>query len=219
MVEDARHRRPPLVPRDAVARPVPASPENARGVDYLVGDRLVARVYFHPTGAVDWETHYDDKGRMHGIERHEFENGAKRYRAKWVHGRQHGLQQQWDERGRRLVRTRFVGGTGTDLWFDCGRLAEERQFVRGERQGVERWWRDRKTVWHEIHFHHGVQHGPEREWDERGRLRRGFPMYFANGRRVSRRIYERDRLSDAALPEIRVEDNKPTRSRLRQKRR
>ena len=216
-----RHPRPQRVPRAAVARPVRegGSQGNAHGVDYFIGDHLVARVYFHPGSAIDWETHYDDEGRLHGVERQELEDGSPRYRARWVHGRQHGLQRQWNERGRLLVRTRFVNGTGTDLWFDCGRLADERQFVRGERHGVERWWRDRKTVWHELNFFRGVRHGPEREWNEHGRLRRGFPRYFVKGSRVSRTAYDRARVVDSALPAIRGADDKPTRRRLRWKRR
>jgi antitoxin component YwqK of YwqJK toxin-antitoxin module len=129
-------RPPRSIPRGARALPVDGSP---RGADYFVGDRRIARIYYHPTGAVEWETHYDEQGRLHGLERQQFEDGRTMYRARWAHGLQVGLQQQWDEEGRLLVATRFVRGTGLDLWFDCGRLCESREYVHGRRQGAERW--------------------------------------------------------------------------------
>jgi hypothetical protein len=197
-------RKPGTVPRAAIARPIPGV---HAGADYFVGGYLVARVYLHPTGAIDWETHYDDAHRLHGIERQEFEDGRIKYRARWVHGLQHGLQQQWDQRGLLLVHTRFVHGTGTDLWFDCGCLKEERHYVHGLRHGVERWWRDRKTVWHEIQLRAGLKHGIEREWNALRRLCRGFPKYFLNDAQVSRRAYERACRADQQLPVPRSVDN------------
>lgn len=181
------------------------------GVNYLVGEKLVARIYYHQTGAIEWETHYDEQGRLHGLEREQFEDGRKKYRARWTHGVQHGLQQQWDEAGRLLVATRFVRGTGIDLWFDCGRLSESREFVDGHRHGVERWWRSKHEVWHEIQLWRGQQHGVERQWNESGRLRRGYPKYFVHDQQVTRREYEKAQRRDSTLPALSPSENRPRR--------
>ncbi len=93
---------PKRVPPGAVRRRI--RHDGPLGFDYFLGGRKVARAYFHETGAIDWEMHFDEAGRMHGLERHEFETGGTKYEARWVRGLQHGLQQQWDESGRLLGR-------------------------------------------------------------------------------------------------------------------
>lgn len=205
----ARRRVPKDIPREAVEVPLG---EGGHGFDYRLGERLVARVYYHPTGAIDWETHYDEVGRLHGVERQQHESGRRRYRARWVHGRQHGLQQQWDEAGELLGETRFVDGTGVDLWFACGGLAEQREYVGGKRHGVERWWSGPREVWRECRWRAGREHGIEREWNDHGRLRRGFPRYWVDGERVTRRRYARARASDPTLPAIDPRDDRPRRT-------
>lgn len=164
-------------------------------------------MYWHATGAIEHETHFDRDGRMHGIEREEFEDGRLKYRAQWRHGRQVGWQQQWSEDGVLQVRTRFVRGTGLDAWFSCG-LSETRAFVDGHRHGFERWWSDRTHVWCEDHFKRGVEHGISRRWKP-GRLERGFPQFWIDGSRVTRRTYAR--AEDPTLPPIRDRDDDPRR--------
>lgn len=196
------------------ARPQRMDRGDSGGFEYFLKGRVVARVYFHATGAIDWEMHFDETGRMHGLERHEFENGATKYQARWVHGLQHGLQKQWNENGQLLVATRFHRGTGVDLWFDCDRLSEERTFVAGRRHGVERWWATAETVWHESYYSEGLKHGIEREWTAKGRLIRGFPRYFLRGEQVTKRQYEKGRLLDPTLLGNRAADNLPNRRAL-----
>ena len=138
--------KPRGIPRAAKQRKVNGATE------YVVGRRVVARVYWHANGSLEHELHFDDDGRMHGIERDCFEDGTTKYLATWRHGRQHGLQQQWDERGTLRVSQRFVDGTGSDVWFDGTQISETREYVAGDRHGFERWWSDRTHVWSEAHF-------------------------------------------------------------------
>jgi len=211
MAELERRVKPRGVPRGAKARSV----DRGRTTEYVVGRRVVARVYWHPSGSIEHEHHFDAEGRMHGSERECFEDGRTRYLATWSHGRQHGLQRQWDERGRLVVSQRFVRGTGLDVWFDGDRLSETRGYLDGDRHGFERWWRDRTQVWSENHFVRGVEQGIERQWNERGQLRRGFPRFWLAGERVTRREYARALAADATLPALRKQDDKPARPRVR----
>jgi len=188
--------------------------DGGRATEFVVGRRVVARVYWHADGALEHEHHFDAEGRMHGGERECFADGRTRYFASWSHGLQHGLQQQWDTRGRLVVSQWFERGTGLDVWFDGDRLSETRGYLDGDRHGFERWWRDRSQVWWENHFVRGVEHGIERQWNELGRLRRGFPRYWLTGERVTRREYERACATDATLPPLRARDDGPARPRV-----
>ena len=203
--------KPQGIPRGAKAR----STDGGRATEYVIGRRVVARMYLHPDGSVEHEHQFDADGRMHGTERECFENGRTRYLATWIHGKQHGLQQQWDERGRLVVSQRFVRGTGLDIWFDGKRLSETRGYLDGDRHGFERWWCDATHVWQENHFARGLEHGIERQWNEGGTLRRGFPRYWLQGQRVTRRIYERALATDATLPSFKPSDDKATRPRVK----
>jgi hypothetical protein len=204
------------LPRGAVARPDEDAATS--GVAYFVDDHLVARVYWHDSGAIERDTRFDADGRMHGPEREYHLDGALAYRARWVHGRQHGWQEQWDERGRLLVRTRFVRGTGLDAWFTLGRLSETRACVDGDRHGFERWWSTRRTIWSEAHYVAGREHGVFREWRDTATntatasLRRGFPHFWIHGTRVTRRAYTRALATDATLPPLDARDDSPRRT-------
>jgi len=54
-------------------------------------------------------------------------------------------------------------------------------------------------------------HGVEREWNEKGTLRPRFPKFYVRGRRVTRKVYERESVGDRSLPPYRIEDNQPQR--------
>lgn len=193
--------------RDAEVRPLEGGP----GADLYRDGRLAARVYWHDTGELDHERHFDEAGRMHGVEREGFADGRTMYRARWSHGKQIGWQQQWDDRGRLLVRTRFVRGSGLDAWFCGGELSETRDYVDGQRTGFERLWSGRTRVWSEMHFKADLEHGIYRRWNTRHRLERGYPQFWIEGRRVTRRAYARASELDPALPPIRDVDDRPAR--------
>jgi hypothetical protein len=108
-------------------------------------------------------------------------------------------------------------GTGIDLWwisFENGStyLSEVRYLRAGKRHGFE-WWlnEDGRSVWRESHFRDGRMHGIERSWNGQGRLRRGYPRYWVDDVRVTKRQYVRARVGDAALPPFREPDNRPQR--------
>jgi antitoxin component YwqK of YwqJK toxin-antitoxin module len=199
--------------------PKAATQRTANGAtEYVVDDRVIARVYWHENGSLDHEFHFDAEGRMHGTERECFEDGTTKYLAVWRHGRQHGLQQQWNQRGEQLVSQRFVDGTGLDIWYDGKRVSETREYVAGDRHGYERWWTNATEVWSEAHFAHGLEHGIDRQWNERGRLRRGYPRYWIAGKRVTRAAYVKAAASDRTLPAVRVKDDQPRRPRAKRER-
>lgn len=208
-----KRRRPRSIPRAAVER------DGDGCVQYFLGKKLAARVCYHSTGAIDWEMHYDDQGRQHGVERQEFPDGRLMYRSRYRHGLQIAWQEQWGFTGRLVIRKRFVNGTGTDLWAGCSNragdasaLAEERHFVAGKRHGPERWWNPDGTIYSEAWLVEGVEHGIAREWNDAGRLRRGFPRYFVRGERVTFRAYEQARRKDRTLPDRVEKDDLPRRT-------
>jgi len=75
------------------------------------------------------------------------------------------------------------------------------------------WWinEDQTSVSVERHYVQGDPHGIEREWNEHGRLRRGFPRYFVKGNRIDKRQYLIAAVADPSLPRFRSEENSPER--------
>ena len=67
-------------------------------------------------------------------------------------------------------------------------------------------------VFIERHWRDGEQHGIEREWNNKGRLRRGFPKYFVAGQQVNRRQYLKACTTDPSLPLFRRQENRPLRA-------
>ena len=104
-------------------------------------------------------------------------------------------------------------GTGTDLWYCApGVLSEEREYLNGNRHGYERWWNsDNQTVYEESHFQIDINHGIFRQWNNHGKLRRGYPQYFVAGERMTKCQYERACLKDSTLPPFLASDNQPMR--------
>src|SRR3954447_11198224 len=104
-------------------------------------------------------------------------------------------------------------GTGVDLWRNNGSLSEGGDLRDGKWDGYERWWNhDNVGVWLEKHFHENVEHGVSRDWNVKGRLRRGYPRYFVNGERVTKRQYVSACKRDPTLPLYRSDDDRPERS-------
>lgn len=150
---------------------------------------------------------------MHGPFR-EFDSEGRLEHQSFYHlGKEHGLARQYAD-GKLIGTYRMKHGTGADLWyFSKGCLSEERYYQDGRRHGFERWWDlDNKTVWQESHFCMDVQHGIFREWNFQGKLRRGFPQYFIQGRKVTRRKYLSAAKSDPTLLPFVEKDNLPRRS-------
>jgi hypothetical protein len=150
-------------------------------------------------------------GRRHGPWRQWDDEGRLAFETSYLDGLEHGIARQWID-GQLQITYRMDRGTGVDLWVAFGSLSEERHMKDGYRHGYERWWNwDDRTVRREGHYRMGREYGIFREWNAAGRVRRGYPRYFVDGRRVTRREYLHARRSDPSLPPILAEDNEPTR--------
>jgi hypothetical protein len=173
--------------------------------------RRVAWVHWSPEGRVNWERTFDAKGRKHGVERYRHDDGRVSYEVRWKHGLRHGKAQQWDERGRLVLETTFRDGTGTDVWWCGGILAEVRAYRSGKLHGIEQWWATKKTVFVEGSWFEGRKHGVWRMWGDAGNLEGGGPHFYVRGKRVSRAEYLATRERDPSLGPYRAEDDAPTR--------
>lgn len=156
---------------------------------------------------------------LHGDQRHGpyrdwHDNGVLSSESFYIEGKEHGAAKQYDPEGNLIGTYEMHHGTGADLWYDSpGVLSEERYYQDGMRHGFERWWNfDNATVWQEQHFREGVEHGIAREWNHAGRIRRGFPQYYVNGKRVTKRQYLMASERDPSLPIFREAENRPARA-------
>lgn len=152
-------------------------------------------------------------GKRHGPQVEWWENGQVSFIEPWVDGVAHGVARHYDEEGKLLLETRYVRGTGVDLWCDLqSRTLSEETRIEGGNLRERRWWNpDERTVHAEEHYAGGQEHGIFRQWNDRGRLRRGFPRYLVRGERVDKRTYVRMAREDASLPPYRAKDDEPRR--------
>jgi antitoxin component YwqK of YwqJK toxin-antitoxin module len=162
---------------------------------------------------------FDDQGRVavqyairhkvrHGPFRHYHSNGVVSWATNFVEGKEHGISRQYDEHGHLIGSYRMRHGTGADLWYvSQGHLSEERYYRNGLLNGYERWWWGRHRVYEEGHYKDGLEHGIKRAWNKFGKLRRGYPQYFINGVKVTKRSYLRATRRDLSLPVYRKEED------------
>jgi hypothetical protein len=162
------------------------------------GTRRRARLIWSRDGRLMHEQPLDPQGLPHGIEIERDDSGAAVWCATWVHGSMHGPVMHFDERGVPVLVTLFVRGRGTDLWMNCGQVSEVRELVDGVPHGVVRWGHPRAPS-EEGHFVRGRRHGIFREWESDGTLRKGFPRFYLDDTRVSRRAYEAAQTADSSL--------------------
>lgn len=204
------------IPKTATERILAYYPSGAKErAEYLVGTDIVGIRYFHETGELSFEIP-QRHGRLHGTMYRWDEPGVLLSTEPYVDGLAHGTARQWDNDT--LIGTyTMVRGTGLDLWWSrrpSGEilLAEARSLRDGRLDGFE-WWinEDQRSVYEERHFQHGKLHGIERQWNAKGRLRRGYPKYWVNDTQVSKRIYLARAKKDPTLPPFRASDNDPRR--------
>lgn len=183
--------------------------------EYLVGGAVVGVRFFHESGEPAFEYGLKD-GRLHGVLYRWDIPGVLLSAEPYVDGLAHGTAMQWSDDGELVGSYTMERGTGLDLWWGgCGgeRALAEARFMRdGQRHGFE-WWihPNQWRVTEERHCWRGEHHGIEREWNERGRLRRGFPRYYVDGERVSKRQYLRAQTVRPELPPFREQDQLPER--------
>ena len=189
-----------------------------RRVECLLGGDVVGEQFYDNDGALLIETPLRHS-KKHGVEFHWYEGGGSLQSAEPFHeGLPHGTAKQWGEDGILLGTYTLNHGSGLDLWRrqQCSDgsvfLSEIHSMKDGWPHGYE-WWlnSDQRSVWAERHWNEGQFHGIEREWNARGRLRRGYPRYYVRGERVSKRAYLKACRVDPSLPAFRAKDNKPVR--------
>src|SRR2546426_10893870 len=185
----------PKAARERVTATFVTSPQKYK-VDCLLNGKLVGIRWFHETGEVAYECPLKN-GVIHGIEYHSDIPGKLLSAEPYTNGLPHGTARQWSQDGSKLMGSYTMRhGTGIDLWR-CERsengfpyLSEARYVKDGKWHGFE-WWlnEDQKSVWQERHFRNNQMHGIERSWNQRGRLHRGYPRYWVNNVRRTKRQY------------------------------
>lgn len=202
------------IPADATEVVEENHPSGAkRSASYFLGGEQVGFRMWDDEGRLEFENAFRG-GVRHGNEYSFYPNGRLEEVTPYRDGGIHGMGRQWSEDGRLLVTYRLVRSTGLDLWCgDGGALSEEHYWPKDGELGYRRGWNcDDRTSWQEYFFVLGKgYHGIWREWNGRGRLRRGFPRYYVADRRVTKRQYLRACLGDPSLPPYRAEDNEPVR--------
>lgn len=206
----------PLRARARVAHRHPSGA--AERVEYFVGGSIVGGRVFDAEGELQLD-YGIRRGKRHGREYRLDLPGKLLSATAYRNGLEHGLARQWSRDGRLIGTYRMKNGTGIDLWWQETStkrrgpyLAEVHFMLKGHRHGIE-WWlnADQRSVYQERRWSHDEAHGIEREWDAEGGLRPGFPKFYVRGRRVTRRVYERERNADPSLPPYRAEDDQPRR--------
>jgi hypothetical protein len=198
-------------PRDAREHVVVRHPSGAkRRGEFRRRGEIVAVAIWEPDGT-PCQVWGLSGGKKHGPAVEWWANGRVAFVEHWKRGVLHGAARHYDDAGELLLVTRFVRGTGVDLWCDLVNrtLAEETRLVGG-RLSERRWWNsDERTVYRE-ELHGGAEPHDgwiEREWDERGSLRRGFPKYVVCGEGVDERRYAERAREDPTLPRYSAKDD------------
>jgi hypothetical protein len=218
MMSDGRYQSD--IPANAEERIAPmcdGSP--GKQVEYLIDGKLVGTRCWDEDGYLTLETPYKN-GLVHGVKYTWYFDGVLTSAEPYFEGKPHGIAKQWSASGELMGTYEMVHGTGIDLWwnsFDCSDeppfiLTEAHYMLEGRLHGFT-WWinDDQASVLVERHFRHGVPHGIEREWNENGRLCRGYPRYYVGGERLDKRRYLRAAGADSTLPPFLVEENEPLR--------
>jgi antitoxin component YwqK of YwqJK toxin-antitoxin module len=171
--------------------------------------------YYDESGSAMLEHEQEwQHGLLHGVARLYHENGQLLHETHYADGLEHGMSRQFDPTGTLIGTYQMVRGTGIDRWYaDSGVLTEERHYVNGQRHGYERWYYCgcEGQLFEEGYYWEGESHGILRQWNDKGRLGRGFPKYFVKGQSVTKRQYLARAKQDTTLPPFQVEDNQPYR--------
>ena len=203
------------IPADATETVVEHHPAGGKKTaSYFAGGEKVGFREWDEEGQLVFE-YAMGAGVKHGPEYRFHSNGRLLEKETYQDGNLHGVGRQWAEDGRLLVTWKLVDGTGLDLWCDTLRemLAEEHYWPRKGELGYKRLWNgDERTVRQEYFYVLGKgYHGLWREWNARGRLRRGFPQFYVNDRKVTRRQYQQMCESDPHLVPHRPIEDEPHR--------
>jgi hypothetical protein len=185
--------------------------------EYVLNGEVVGVRQFDENGQLEFERPMKNgvtHGMLYGID-----DGVVTFAEPYRNGLAHGIAKQWSIDGEPIGSYTMKHGTGLDLWRSKPNwgsrrifLAEARYVKEGKWHGFE-WWlnEDQKSVQAEHYFWENLQHGIERHWNGEGRLARGYPRYWVNNKRVTRRKYLSACAEDPNLPRFRESDNRPRR--------
>ena len=156
-------------------------------------------------------------GRKHGREYIWNELGSLESVEPYIEGKIHGVAKQYGRKGKVIGTYRLVHGTGYDIWRyervnGTVGVSEIHSLRDNLPHGFE-WWlkADQHFLWHERHWQEGKVHGIERMWNDKGRLKRGYPKYWIQNQAVRKRVYLKAAEQDKSLPKFREKDNLPQR--------
>jgi antitoxin component YwqK of YwqJK toxin-antitoxin module len=156
-------------------------------------------------------------GLKHGREITYNEDGTLLLIEPYVKGKNHGTAKQYGRNGKVIGRYTIVHGTGFDIWRQEEEdntvfISEIHSLQNGRPHGYEWWFASaRKDLWQERHWYMGKLHGIERVWNDKGRLRRGYPKFYVSDQAVTKQKYIEMALQDKTLPALREKDNSPFR--------
>lgn len=185
--------------------------------EYRIARNVVGFRYYNAAGVLIKETPMRNR-KKHGREYSWDDDGFLVSMEPYREGLCHGTAKQYDRSGQVIGTYRMVHGTGYDLWR-CKSFDGSSYFVweiQSNRNGVLHgfeWWlnEDQESVYKERHWNQGKQHGIERDWNFKGKLRRGYPKYRIHDRAVTNRQYIAAARKDPTLPPFRLKDNSPKR--------
>ena len=202
----------PKAARERVTATFVTGPQRYK-VECVLNGKVVGIRYFHETGELEDEFPLKN-GVIHGIVYRSVIPGKLLSAEPYSNGFLHGKARQWSDDGKLMGTYTMRHGTGIDLWWcqfsenGFPHLSEARYIKDGKWHGFE-WWLnvDQKSVREERHFQNDLMHGIERTWNRQGRLHRGYPKYWVNNVRMTKRQYLRACAKDPTLPPFREADN------------
>jgi antitoxin component YwqK of YwqJK toxin-antitoxin module len=191
--------------------------QQKRIAEYRLNGKVVGIRHFHETGELEYENPLRN-GLLHGIVYRSDVPGELLSAEPYFKGLPHGTARQWSNDGKPIGTYTMKHGTGIDLWWNPRSenglpfVSEAAYYNKGKRHGFE-WWlnEDQSSVYEERHWQNGQVHGIERSWNQKGRLRRGYPRYWVNDARITKSQYVRACAADPTLPPFRETDNRPQR--------
>lgn len=184
--------------------------------EYYLGKELVGQRRYHRSGKLINERSFRN-GQRHGWEYRWDRPGELLSATPYENGVEHGTAYQWGHSGRLIGTYTMEHGTGIDLWWQEREdgsitLTEVYYMHAGLGHGYVWHFHEPGKLRSEQRWHQGKQHGIERRWRwQRGNLERGYPRYWVQDERVTKRQYLRAMKSDPNLPPFRQEENLPER--------
>jgi len=210
------------IPQDIIEKTVREYKQEGKLRYYRVTDRfrngtLVGQRLYNHEGIMVVETAMKD-GHKHGREFTWSDDGKLLLIEPYVRGKIHGTAKQYGRNGKVIGMYTIIHGTGFDVWRQENEdktvfVSEIHSLHDGFPNGYE--WHfasSKQDLWHESHWSMGKRNGIERIWNNKGKLRRGYPKFYIADRAVSKQGYRNITLTDKSLPIFQEIDNLPFRN-------